>query len=191
MMPTISLPDVYDEKLKKLVTDPFEQTRVSIVQDLIDAELKRRNAGHGGLPATSATDTAIRLDPAAPVSLYHTKITSATIDGAEVNRPKWNGVREQIHVIALKRLGSFTALQAASGARLRAGRYQRDGFKYIPDGDFSIQGVDANWCWEHTLQLAKVLKIPLRLRFVWRDKEGAAHPGQAGVLEWSEGPKKL
>jgi hypothetical protein len=186
MMPTVNLPDVYDSKLKQLVTEPFEQTRESIIKDLIDAELERRIIKHSASP-TNSDNEAIRLDPNAPGSLFHSKIISASINGKEMHKPKWNGIREQMHVIALKHLGSFEALQKASGARLRQGRYEAEGFKYVPEGDYSIQGVDANWCWEHTLQLAKVLECSVHLRIIWRDKDGAAHPGRTGLLEWQIG----
>src|SRR4051794_2666059 len=103
MMPTVTLSDEYDGKLKRLVTDPFEQTRESIIRNLIDSELERRGKTVE-LPAILAheDEAAIRLDPTSPGSLYHTKILSATIDGRSVVRPKWNGLREEMHVLALK-----------------------------------------------------------------------------------------
>jgi len=189
-MPTITLPDPYDQKLKQLVVDPFEQTRESIIKDLIDAEIGRRSVGTS-VPPPRATDGAIRLKPGTPGNLVHSKVVSATIDGHEVHRPKWNGVREHLHLIALKRFGSFGALQKASDARLRTGKHESDGFKYLPEGDFSIQGVDANLAWEHSLKLAKAMSVPIKLSIVWRDKEGAAHPGKAGVLEWSADQEKV
>ena len=50
--------------------------------------------------------------------------------------------------------------------------------------DMSMQNVDANKAWQLTLRLAKELRTDVRVRFVWRDKEGAAHPGKEAVMEW-------
>jgi hypothetical protein len=183
-MATITLPDVYDTKLKSLVTDPFEQTRESLIKDLIDAEVARRN-GSLSMGKLSADDGIIRLSAATPGSLSHSKVVSATVDGKELHRPKWNGVREHLLLLALERLGSFVALQKGADARLRQGKFEEDGFKYLPVGDFSVQGVDSNMCWEHSHKLAQSLGLGLKLRVFWREKEGAAHPGKFGVLEYS------
>src|SRR5258706_6373707 len=113
-----------------------------MVTDLIDAELARRN--NGVRAASPVADDQLRLSPDAPDSLMHSKLLSATINGQEIHRPKWNSLREGLHIMGLTRLGSFAALRKASDARLREGKYEQDGFKYLPQGDFSIQGVDAN-----------------------------------------------
>ncbi|HXE55074.1 MAG TPA: hypothetical protein VN541_18775 [Tepidisphaeraceae bacterium] len=178
-MANVILSDADDVKLKQLVTDPFEQTRESIIRGLIDAELARRK---GTRPESN--DGVMRLKPDNPGSLVHTKVVSAEVGGAEINRPKWNAVREHIHVVGMKRLRSLDALQKVSGARLRPGRYEKDGFKYLPEAGFSIQGVDSHLCWDHSLRLARELGVPISLTIEWRDKEGAAHPGKSAVLEW-------
>src|SRR5882757_9284870 len=98
-MPTITLPVEYDLKLKKLVDDPFAGlTRELIIGGLIDAELARREAaGPQGTAEPGAN--AIRLDPNGPGPLVHTKLLQAVVDGRAILRPKWNGVRERMHVI--------------------------------------------------------------------------------------------
>ncbi|MCH9058157.1 MAG: hypothetical protein IIB55_05975, partial [Planctomycetes bacterium] len=68
---------------------------------------------------------------------------------------------------------------------LRRGRFKENGYRFLPEADFSIQGCDANKSCESAFRLAKVLSIPLRVTFEWREKEDAAHPGNAGAIEWS------
>ncbi len=68
---------------------------------------------------------------------------------------------------------------------MRQGRYEENGYVYLPEADLSIQGVDANLAWDHSLGLARALDIKIQLRFEWRHKEGAARPGETAVLEWS------
>lgn len=184
-MPTITLSDWTFAELKSLA-EPFVDTPESLTARLIHEEVVRRGARLNALGHNSGEQDAVRRqNPISHESLAHTRLISATVDGQEMYRPKWNGLMAHVHTIALRRLGSFEALQQTSGARLRQGRFEEDGFKYLPDADFSIQGVEANLAWDHSLKLARVVGIPLEVVFEWREKEGAAHPGQRGLLEWS------
>jgi hypothetical protein len=185
-MPTITLSDGYDAKLKALVTEPFVDTRESLIQALIDEALARRGITVNAKgQARVAGDNLPRLNPDSPDNLAFTRVRSATVNGKEINRPKWNGVMDQLHVLALRRLGSFDALKRATRARLRQGRFEDEGYKYLPEADISIQGVDSNLAWAHSLRLARALRVPLRLTVEWRDTPSAAHPGESAVLEWS------
>lgn len=185
-MPTITLSEAYDSKLKTLVTEPFEQTRVSIIETLIDTEVARRglSPNGNGHPAPSAVD-ALCLNPDSHDDLTHTRLLSATIDGRAIHRAKWNGIMEEMHLLGLLRLGSFDELRRASRANLREGKYEENGYKYIPGADLSIQGVGADLAWNHSLCLARLLGVPISVTFEWRDKDGAAHPGKSGALEWT------
>ncbi len=195
-MPVINLPDTYDAKLKRLVTDPFEQTRASIVQGLIDAAIEQLGSANGGEIHSSVTGgngltAAISINPSAPVSLAHTKVLAATVDGVELHKPKWNGIREFMHELAFKKFGAFAEVEHVSDANLKSGKYERDGYKYVPTMGCSIQGVDANTAWDNSYKLAKALKVPVRIEFVWREKDGAANPGKVGVIEWRDDGKSL
>ena len=141
----------------------------------------------GGQARSDERDS-LRLNVDSPENLAHTRVVSVMVDGRPIHRPKWNRLMDELHVLGLKQLGSFDALKRASGARLRPGRFEEEGFKYIPEGDFSIQGVDSNLAWDHSLGLARVLGVPLKVVFEWRHKDAAVHPGQMGVLEWSPKP---
>jgi hypothetical protein len=188
-MPTITLSDVYDAKLKKLAV-PFEDTRETVIYRLIDKEVERQGITlNGNTHVQPVGDNFRRLNPDSPQNLAFTRVCSATIDGRELNRPKWNGIMDYLHVIALQRLGSFDALRRESGARLREGRFEDEGYKYLSEADLSIQGVDSNLAWAHSLRLARVLRVPIKLTIEWRETEGAAYPGQTAVLEWSPIPR--
>ncbi|MGH7587502.1 MAG: T4SS efffector SepA family protein [Gemmatimonadota bacterium] len=108
-----------------------------------------------------------------------------TVDGRPVHRPKWNGLLDYLHVLGHSTMGSFEALRRASGANLREGKYEESGFKYLPQADLSIQGVDANLAWDHSLRLARALQVPIEVTLQWRMKEGAARPGQRAALKWA------
>ena len=96
-----------------------------------------------------------------------------------------NEIWYDLHIMARKRLGSFEAVRRASQANLRQGCYEENGYKFLPEADLSIQGVDANLACEHSFRLAKAVNVSLKVTFEWRDKEGAAHPGETGIIEWS------
>ena len=56
------------------------------------------------------------------------------------------------------------------------------GITYITNGDFAIQGMDANQAWLSILTVARELKLPVVVEFEWRDKDGAKHAGRRGRL---------
>ena len=184
-MPTVMLSDASLAEAKT-IAEPLVDTLESLIARLIHEEAARRGTSRNGNARPVATgDEGLRLNPISHENLAHTRVLSATIDGREIYRPKWNGLMDDVHVLALKRLGSFDALTRASGARLRQGRFEEEGFKYLPDADVSIQGVDANLAWDNALRVARAIGIPIKVIFEWRQKDGAVHPGERGVLEWN------
>lgn len=127
----------------------------------------------------------VRLEPDNHESLTHARLISAAIDGRALHRPKWNNLLDQLHVLGRQRLGSFDALRRVSGAHIRDGRYEENGFHYLADADISIQGVDANLAWDHSLGLARHLRLPIEAKFEWRNKPDAVRPGESALLRWS------
>jgi hypothetical protein len=180
MSHNITLSDEAFAKLQKLAR-PFVDSPESVIASLADEELKRR----GATPETGETDSQIlRLDPERHESLTHARLLSALVDGRPIHRPKWNTLLDHLHLLAHKRLGSYDAIRRVTGAHVKQGKYEENGFHYLPEADLSVQGVDSNLAWDHSLGLARHLRIPIHVRFEWRDKDGAAHPGQVAVLEW-------
>jgi len=183
-MPTITISDANYSRLQS-VAKPFVDTEDSTLSRVMDFYFE-----HNGTATTSpqnATDKengALRLDPDAPGRLVHTRLLSASIDGQAIHRPKWNAVMQQMNLLAFKRLGSFEELRKASSANLRPGRYEENGYNYLPEGDFSVQGVSAEGAWDICLGLARILNVPIALTFEWHNKDAAAHPGERGFLEW-------
>lgn len=186
-MPSILISETTFDELKSLA-EPFVDTPESLTARLIHEEVVRRGIQAKGIGTNANVvpeDAPIRLNPISHENLAHTRVLSAMVDGQEIYRPKWNGLMENVHILARKRLGSFDAVCRASSARLREGRYEEEGFKYLPEAELSIQGVDANLSWDHSLKLARAVGVSVQAIFVWRDKEGAALPGKRGILEWT------
>jgi hypothetical protein len=182
---TITVSDSTFLKLQQLAV-PFVDTPESVVARLADDELGRSGGTNPRLPKSPTPhDTALHLDPDRHESLTHARLISASVDGKELHRPKWNTMLDQLHILGRKRLGSFDALRRVSPARLRPGRYEEEGYHFLPDADLSIQGTDANVAWDYSLGLARQLKVSVTAKFEWRHKDGAAHPGKLGLLEWA------
>jgi hypothetical protein len=196
-MPTVTLSDTTYRKLQK-AAKPFIDTEDSVCSRVLDfyfehsteapvtngapspnGALSPNGNGSGG-----SAGAALRLEPESR-QLAHTKLISAAVDGTPLHRPKWNSLMNDLHIMARKRLGSFEAVQKASHANLRQGCYEENGYKYLPEADLSIQGVDANLACDHSFRLAKAMNVSLKVTFKWRDKEDAAHPRETGIVEWT------
>lgn len=187
-MPTVTLSDSTYAKLQK-AAKPFIDTEDSTCSRVLDFYLEHNGGAPGANGALSpnvdgSEASVVRLDSESR-QLLHTKLISATVDGTALHRPKWNSLMNDMHIMARKRLGSYDAVRRASRANLRQGRYEENGYKYLPEADLSIQGVDANLACEHSFRLARAMNISLKVTFEWRDKEDAAHPGQSGIIEWN------
>lgn len=183
MTQSVSLSDSTFSKLQQLAK-PFVDTPETVIAALADAEIARRD-GNSAVQR-GAPDA---LDPDRHDSLTHSRLISAAVNGEELHRPKWNSLLDRIHELGRKQLGSFEALRKATNARLRDGRYEDDGYHYLPGVGLSLQGVDANAAWDHALGLARQLRVPIEVRFEWRARDDAARPGQQATLSWK--PTKL
>jgi hypothetical protein len=179
---TVTLSDPVFQKLQKLAV-PFVDTPESVIASLADAEIKRRVGGSA--QATGPVEKVRQLDADRHPSLTHSRLIAASVEGKPLYRAKWNNLMDHLHVLAHQRLGSFDAVHAVTSARIRDGQYEEDGFHFLPEAGFSIQGVDSNLAWDHSLRLARHMKISIEAKLEWREKDGAAHPGEFGLLRWS------
>jgi hypothetical protein len=180
MTPVIRISEATYNKMK-LVAEPFVDTPDVVISRCLDEVLASRGLTPATIPAAGAVR---RLAADHPGDLSHTSVKSVRIGDEPLAKAHWNGLLRQVHLLALEQLGSFAALQAATNSKVREGSYEDDGFHYVVEGDFSIQGQDSNLCWANSLKLARTIPIALAVEFTWQQREGAAHPGEAGTLEW-------
>jgi hypothetical protein len=182
-MPVITLSDATYAMLKAYA-EPFVDTEESVIRRALDALQREAISLKRNADTSTQTNGSLRLEPGSH-ELVHTRVTSATVDARPIHHPKWNSLMNHLHVLGRKRFGSFDALRKASSANLRDGKYEENGYKYLPEADISIQGVAADRACEHSFQLAKAMGVPIKVTVEWRNKEGAAHPGRTGVVEWT------
>ncbi|MFA6314323.1 MAG: hypothetical protein WCV99_19930 [Sterolibacterium sp.] len=87
------------------------------------------------------------------------------------------------HAIAFDRLGkNIDSLKTASPANIKPGEQFAQGFKYIKDYPFSVQGVEANKACSIACKLAIQFEFPIAATFRWQEKERAAYPGKTGCI---------
>jgi hypothetical protein len=125
-----------------------------------------------------------RIDPRMLPNLRHTKVLGAKIEGEEIARANWNLlVLEMLHRV-MKRVGNFDKLRQLCPANIIKGRKEDDGYSYVADLDLSVQGQDANGACRTVVTAAQGLGIALEISFMWRQKEGAAHPGEMARIHF-------
>ena len=182
-MPVITLSESTYGKLKELA-EPFVDTEESVILAALEALSKQKGMPTDKNGAAEDKNQIIIFTENDNVSLTHTRLQSASVNGKRVYQPKWNTLMQEILVIGYKQLHSFEALKKVTRARLRAGFYEDEGFKYIPEVDMSVQGVSANGAWDISLELARYLRIPIIATFEWHNNPKAFHPGRKGELRY-------
>jgi hypothetical protein len=119
--------------------------------------------------------------PDNPPNLHFTKIIEARFETQRLTR--WAELLRCAVKTAVQKNMSIEQLKSFS-IPIQAGQKNDEGYHFLPDMNISIQGVDANKAWSLALVLAKKLNVEIAVRFRWREKDGAAYPGEGGLLQW-------
>ena len=121
------------------------------------------------------------LNPDRPESLTFAKMIEGRFD--DESATNWNDLIDCAVRTALRK--GVPPQDVRAIVNLEEGKINERGFHQIRDTDYSVQGMDANNSWRESLRLARKASSAILVRFQWRDKEGAAHPGEEGLLRWS------
>ncbi|MBC8469905.1 MAG: type I restriction enzyme HsdR N-terminal domain-containing protein [Planctomycetes bacterium] len=119
--------------------------------------------------------------PDEPPNLSFTKIINATFGTQSTN--KWNALVRCAVKEALQKNMSLSRLKSLL-SNVQEGQINDNGYRPLPGMNVSVQGVAAGNAWSLALLLAKELNVEITVRFRWREKDGAAYPGQEGLLQW-------
>jgi hypothetical protein len=181
-MPTVELSESTFKRLQAHAK-PLIDTTDSVIDRLLDhyesGQPAARPEATAGAPAAAR-----RFDPADMPPLTHTKLLKALIGGKELPRPNWNELVRSAIEIGLDKLGGLEELRRVTDAHIVQGTKTDEGFSPLGSRGVSVQGVDAHDAWRLSYGLARKLSLPLEIVFEWRDKEGAAFPGQTGSTAW-------
>jgi hypothetical protein len=159
---------------------PLVDSIESVINRLLDAYETK-----GGAPV--ANEGGERSDfrqfsPHTPPSLTHTKVLEVEFDGKTLERREanWNGLLNAAVRKAKENAKSAVALKRLMAVNFVEGSKADEGYRFLSDVGLSVQGQDANGAWRAACHVARELNCPLKVTFIWRDKEGAAFPGMTG-----------
>ena len=177
-MPQIEVQISTMEKLKKLA-EPFVDTPETVILRALEALGATTDTRPKAVPSSQAD---INIDPRNIPNLTHTKLLSAKYEGKTVSRPNWNSVLDEILIRANKAGLKASDIQRLSSINVREGKKTDEGYSYLDGINISVQGQDSNAACRGIVAMARHLKIRIELEFMWREKDGAAHPGKIASL---------
>jgi hypothetical protein len=190
-MPSIPISDALFARLQRHAV-PLVDSGESLLARILDgyeAWIVHANGADTGIAAggtTSGKPAEIRTttyDPASPPNLTHTKLLSATLDGARLaTKTNWKSLRDAMIRKVTAHAKSSEDLGRLILANFVAGRKEDEGYEYIPDLDLSIQGQDADHIWKCIYHIAQRIGCQVEVVFMWRAKPKAEHPGETGRL---------
>lgn len=155
--------------------EAFEDSPDSVINRALDAldQLARPLPGDG-----RSTEVERRIDTRALPNLTHTKVLDASIEGEPVAKANWNLLVDETLRLAMKRVGTFEKLRQLCPVNMVKGQKEDEGYRYLSEIDISVQGQDANAACRTVVTATQGLGMALDIAFMWRPREGAAHPGE-------------
>lgn len=182
----ITIPDRLYESLKRHAIPFVDTTPVEVIERwarYFDEQVEGPAPATAPIPETRQLgENPAEFDPLHPPSLFHTRARGAF---GSVSFSNWNDLLRTAHVEAFRKAKSFEELRTVTHAQIRKGNYSESGYRYLPEIDVSLQGVDANHAWLYALRLAQYLQVPVWAAIDWRNNEKAAYPGKTGALRWN------
>jgi hypothetical protein len=179
-MPQIVVQDQTFERMQRHAK-PFVDTPDTIINLALDA--LESAADHETMPPAQHMAGERRIHPRALPNLTHTKVLDARIDGEAIAKPNWNSLLDEMLRRSMKQVGSFEKLKQLCPVNMVKGRKNDEGYTHLPEIDASVQGQDANGACRAIVTAAQGLGMPVDIGFMWRHKEGAAHPGERARLQ--------
>ena len=79
---------------------------------------------------------------------------------------------------------AIQALRSIVGVNIVQGNKTDEGYQPLPEAGISVQGQDANAAWRGVMFIAQSLRCSVEVSFIWRNKEGAEHPGKTGTMRF-------
>ena len=135
-------------------------------------------------PHGSETDSERHFNTQRLPDLRFTKVLDATIGGKVIKRPKWNLLLQEMVGLAHEGAkGHFGELTRLCPTNMVPGWKVDEGYHYLSDINVSVQGRSANATCQMIVTTAQNLGIALSIGFMWRNREGATHPGERGRIE--------
>ena len=114
--------------------------------------------------------------------LTHTKFLDGKLEGVSPDKKSWDSFLLIALNAAFERLNDVDELRRVSGANLKNGRKEDEGYKFLSDKGYSYQGVSAEDAMKIVHRICKHFNWRCELEFEWRDKVDAFLPGSRAQL---------
>jgi hypothetical protein len=179
-MPTIEITNADFARLQKLAT-PFIDTPATTLERVLDfyeANGADTASAHEQSLVPSSEYNERNIPP-----LTHTKLLDATFGDLTPEKMTWDSLVRLALETVLQKVGSARELYSVSGANVVEGKKEVNGYKFVPNRNFSYQGVPAEDAVKIVARCARHLGIEARIKFDWRNKEGAYRPGEQASLK--------
>ena len=177
-MPEVRIEQATFERLQRHAR-PLIDSVDGVVNRALDA-LEDRKVSHLQEMAQAVDHD---VDPDRLPDLTYTKVLTARLAGQDVAKPNWNRLLHRALARAMREAGDVDELRRQCPANMVAGRKTENGYHHLPEADISVQGLSANEACGALTVTARALGIGVDIVFLWRAKDGAAHPGKRGRLK--------
>ena len=177
-MPEISIDQATFERLQRHA-QPLVDTVDAVVNRALDA------LETGDRPRSGERSLAVEreVDPERLPDLTHTKVLAARLSGEDIEKPNWNRLLDRVLILSKGRVADLDGLQRLCPANMVRGCKSDEGYHHLPEIGISVQGLSANEACAALTAAARGLGIGLDVVFLWRPKDGAAHPGERARLQ--------
>ena len=183
-MPDITIEQATFERLQR-----HAQPLVDTVDAVVNRALDALETGAWRRPDEVAPAVERKVDPDRLPDLTHTKVLAARLAAEDVERPNWNRLLDRVLVLSKGRVADLDGLRRLCPANMVPGRKTEEGYHHLPEIGISVQGLSANEACAALTATVRGLGVGLDVAFLWRAKDGAAHPGERGRLQLPRAPE--
>lgn len=167
----------------QLHAQPLVDTFDTVVNRALDALERDTPVLSSRPPRQPAMAPEREFDWRTPPDVSHTKLSDAVLQGQRIDRPNWNLLLKRMLILAMERLSDFDAVRSICPVNMVRGYKDDEGYRYLSEIDLSFQGASANDSLRALVTAARGLGIEFEIGFSWRQKEGAAYPGERARLK--------
>lgn len=190
MMPVVRVNDATFVDLKSVATWLGTETPSLTIDRLVREKMEQlgleRDDAPEGLVAPEVMNTTSdngTMEFRSAPGLSFTRMLDASVRGQALAKANWSGVLLRVITATKKKNGmDAKALSQELQVPSKPHEYDSEGYKYQAELGISIQGQSAQDAWKEIHRLAEKHRIPVEVRFQWRENDKAQYPGRIGVL---------
>lgn len=170
-MPKVDISDADYHRLKALA-EPFVDTPASVISRLLD------KFGDNVEPKSGTAERSLPIWLTEMPPLRHTKLLDGNVAGRSPEKKAWDALLVTAYNSALDRVSEIEELRKISGANIKIGKKDDEGYKFIVERGYSYQGVSAEDAMKIVMRLCKHFYWRCDIDFEWRHKADAFLPGK-------------